>query len=192
MVLVVLCVDDERPPFAFVMLEGVAETSADVQGMLPWSMRIAERYMGPELAEHYGKRNAVEGELGLRGSVDHEGEPAVRKLEVSYIPCEQPYMRIARQVRSFAVEFSRTPGQNSRARVQTKLTVDMAEALHQPAAKEACAARDENPLTTHWLPKRLGLAQNEIKIGAEKTWRRHVCSSLFRSECNTSRMRFAS
>ena len=34
--------------------------------MLEWSTRIAVRYMGPELAEQYGRRNAVPGELLVR------------------------------------------------------------------------------------------------------------------------------
>jgi PPOX class probable F420-dependent enzyme len=63
---VALCVDDERPPFAFVMVEGIAETSPNPPEMLEWSTRIAERYMGAELAEAYGNRNAVEGELLVR------------------------------------------------------------------------------------------------------------------------------
>ncbi len=61
-----LCVDDETPPYAFVMVEGIADTSDDLTEMLPWSTRIAERYMGPDLAESYGRRNAVAGELLVR------------------------------------------------------------------------------------------------------------------------------
>jgi hypothetical protein len=34
--------------------------------MLPWAIRIAERYMGPGRAEAYGRRNAVAGELLVR------------------------------------------------------------------------------------------------------------------------------
>ena len=34
--------------------------------MLPLSIAIARRYMGDDLAESYGRRNAVEGELLLR------------------------------------------------------------------------------------------------------------------------------
>lgn len=63
---VALCVDDERPPYAFVMIEGMAETSEDVVEMLPWATRIAARYMGPDQAEAFGKRNAVPGELLVR------------------------------------------------------------------------------------------------------------------------------
>ncbi len=64
---VMLVVDDEQPPFAFVSIEGSAvirEASPDE--LLPWTTRIAERYMGPERAGAYGKRNAVEGELLVR------------------------------------------------------------------------------------------------------------------------------
>jgi PPOX class probable F420-dependent enzyme len=61
-----MCVDDERPPFSYVRVDGTAEISEDLDEMLPWATRIAERYMGAELAESYGKRNAVEGELLVR------------------------------------------------------------------------------------------------------------------------------
>lgn len=40
--------------------------SEDLDEMLPWSIRIAGRYMGPDQAESYGRRNAVPGELLVR------------------------------------------------------------------------------------------------------------------------------
>jgi len=61
-----LCVDDERPPFAFVLIEGRAEVSEDLDEMLRWATAIAARYMGEERAGEYGVRNAVEGELLVR------------------------------------------------------------------------------------------------------------------------------
>jgi PPOX class probable F420-dependent enzyme len=61
-----MCVDEERPPFSYVRVDGEASLSDDLVEMLPWATRIAERYMGAELAESYGKRNAVEGELLVR------------------------------------------------------------------------------------------------------------------------------
>lgn len=61
-----LCVDDEDPPFSFVLVEGTTAISEDLDEMLAWSTRIARRYMGPELAEAYGRRNAVPGELLVR------------------------------------------------------------------------------------------------------------------------------
>jgi PPOX class probable F420-dependent enzyme len=63
---VALLVDDERPPFAFAAIEGTVSISRDVDEMLPLSIAIARRYMGDELAEQYGRRNAVEGELLVR------------------------------------------------------------------------------------------------------------------------------
>jgi PPOX class probable F420-dependent enzyme len=63
---VALSVDDERPPFSFAIIEGSVTVSHDVREMLPLSIAIARRYMGDELAEQYGRRNAVEGELLLR------------------------------------------------------------------------------------------------------------------------------
>lgn len=61
-----LCVDDEQPPFHFVLIEGSAEPADDDPDKLYWSTRIAGRYMGEELAESYGRRNAVPGELLVR------------------------------------------------------------------------------------------------------------------------------
>jgi PPOX class probable F420-dependent enzyme len=63
---VALLVDDERPPFAFATIEGIVSISRDLDEMLPLSIAIARRYMGDELAEQYGRRNATEGELLLR------------------------------------------------------------------------------------------------------------------------------
>ena len=64
---VMLSVDDERPPFAFVLIEGSATIDElSPVDLLPWTTRIAERYMGTQNAGAYGKRNAVEGELLIR------------------------------------------------------------------------------------------------------------------------------
>jgi PPOX class probable F420-dependent enzyme len=61
-----LCVDDERPPFAFVVLEGRAEVSEDLDALRHWASFLGGRYMGPDQAEAYGRRNAVPGELLVR------------------------------------------------------------------------------------------------------------------------------
>jgi PPOX class probable F420-dependent enzyme len=64
---VMMSVDDERPPFAFVTIEGSAVTSElPPDTLLEWTTRIAARYMGADEADAYGKRNAVEGELLVR------------------------------------------------------------------------------------------------------------------------------
>lgn len=61
-----LCVDDEAPPFAFVIVEGVAALSEDPAELLAWATRIAGRYMGPDRAEAFGRRNGVPGEILVR------------------------------------------------------------------------------------------------------------------------------
>jgi PPOX class probable F420-dependent enzyme len=62
-----LCVDDDTPPFSFVVVEGTAQIASPTpEEFLHWATRIAGRYMGPTLAESYGKRNAVPGELLIR------------------------------------------------------------------------------------------------------------------------------
>ena len=63
---VCLCVDDGRPPFAYAMIEGDARLTEDPAELRTWATRIGGRYMGQELAEAYGARNSVPGELLVR------------------------------------------------------------------------------------------------------------------------------
>lgn len=63
---VCLCVDDDTPPFAYAQIEGTVQMTAEPDALLYWATRIAGRYMGAALAETYGKRNAVAGELLVR------------------------------------------------------------------------------------------------------------------------------
>lgn len=67
---IALCVDDDRPPFAYVVLEGRARLSEDPGELRHWAARIGARYMGEERAEEFGARNGVPGELLVRVSVD--------------------------------------------------------------------------------------------------------------------------
>lgn len=67
---VTLCVDDERLPYSFVLLEGRAEVSEEPGQLLDWATRIAARYMGADRAEEFGARNGVPGELVVRVRVD--------------------------------------------------------------------------------------------------------------------------
>jgi PPOX class probable F420-dependent enzyme len=60
---VCMAVDDQTPPYSFVMIDGVADLSEDRDEMLVWATRIGARYMGLDRAEAFGRRNAVEGEL---------------------------------------------------------------------------------------------------------------------------------
>ncbi|WP_431046699.1 PPOX class F420-dependent oxidoreductase [Streptomyces sp. P1-3] len=67
---VALCVDDEHPPFGFVALHGRAELSEDLEDVRGWATRIAARYMGDDLAEEFGARNGVPGELLVRVRIE--------------------------------------------------------------------------------------------------------------------------
>jgi PPOX class probable F420-dependent enzyme len=68
---VAFVVDDPEPPFSFVLVEGVVEIHKAAADMLAWTTRLAGRYMGAELAERYGRRNAVPGEWLLRLKPTH-------------------------------------------------------------------------------------------------------------------------
>jgi len=64
---VTICVDDDEPPYAYVIVEGTAEfLNPTPEERIEWATRIARRYLGDALAETFGKRNGVEGELVLR------------------------------------------------------------------------------------------------------------------------------
>jgi PPOX class probable F420-dependent enzyme len=67
---VALCVDDERPPFSFVTVQGRVELSEDPAELLDSATRIGSRYMGEERGEEFGRRNAVPGELLVRVRVE--------------------------------------------------------------------------------------------------------------------------
>lgn len=66
-----ICVDDDRPPFSFVVVEGEARLIDDPVQLREWATRIGGRYMGPERAEQFGERNGVPGELLVRVHVHH-------------------------------------------------------------------------------------------------------------------------
>ena len=65
---VCVCVDDQKPPFSFVIINGMAEIDQNPKydELLRLTSRIAERYMGKENAEKYGRRNAVKGECIIK------------------------------------------------------------------------------------------------------------------------------
>jgi PPOX class probable F420-dependent enzyme len=63
---VVLCVDDDTPPYAFAIIEGTATVSDDLDEMLTWATKLGGRYMGADRAEEFGRRNAVPEEILVR------------------------------------------------------------------------------------------------------------------------------
>ena len=61
-----LCVDSEVPPYGYVQIQGTATVSEDPDELVRSAIAIGARYMGPDLAEEFGRRNGVPGELLVR------------------------------------------------------------------------------------------------------------------------------
>lgn len=61
-----LCVDSDEPPYAYVRVDGTTTLTDDPVLLRTWAARIGGRYMGEALAEQYGERNGVAGELLVR------------------------------------------------------------------------------------------------------------------------------
>jgi PPOX class probable F420-dependent enzyme len=63
---VCLCVDDQEPPYSFVVLHGVASLSEDPDELRTWATALGARYMGQDRAQEFGARNGVPGEYLVR------------------------------------------------------------------------------------------------------------------------------
>ena len=61
-----IVVQDDRPPFSFVLVEGTAELVDDLAEVKRVATKIGGRYMGADAAEQLGERNGVPGELVVR------------------------------------------------------------------------------------------------------------------------------
>jgi PPOX class probable F420-dependent enzyme len=62
-----ISIDDQTPPFSFVVVHGTAKIQNTKKNeLLRWATKIAERYMGKENAEKYGKLNSSEGAILVR------------------------------------------------------------------------------------------------------------------------------
>lgn len=61
-----ITIDDQTPPYSYVMIEGTVSFSEDPEELLYWATRIGGRYMGEDQAEAYGKRNSTPGEIIVR------------------------------------------------------------------------------------------------------------------------------
>lgn len=64
-----LAVDDQRPPYSYVQFTAEARLTSDLDEMREWATRIGGRYMGAELAEDFGRRNAVPEESLVRATI---------------------------------------------------------------------------------------------------------------------------
>ncbi|MFI0352062.1 PPOX class F420-dependent oxidoreductase [Actinomadura sp. 9N407] len=63
---VAICVDDQAPPFSYVMIQGEASISEDLGELRRWAAAIGARYMGADRGEEFGARNGVPGEYLVR------------------------------------------------------------------------------------------------------------------------------
>ena len=61
-----LCVDDQQPPYSYVMMEGEVTLSTELDELLSWATAIGGRYMGEDRAREFGERNGVPGEFLVR------------------------------------------------------------------------------------------------------------------------------
>ena len=62
-----ISVDDQTPPFSFVVIHGTAKIQDSKKDeLLKWATKIAERYMGSDKAEEYGRVNSGEGAMLVR------------------------------------------------------------------------------------------------------------------------------
>jgi hypothetical protein len=59
-------VQDPRPPYTYVSVEGEARLIDDLSQCQDVSTRLGAKYMGEERAEEFGSRNGVPGELVVR------------------------------------------------------------------------------------------------------------------------------
>ena len=62
-----ISVDDQTPPFSFVVIHGTAKIQDSKKDeLLKWATKIAERYMGSDKAEEYGRVNSGESAMLVR------------------------------------------------------------------------------------------------------------------------------
>ncbi|MGH3899466.1 MAG: PPOX class F420-dependent oxidoreductase [Pseudonocardiaceae bacterium] len=66
-----ICVDDDQPPFAFVIVEGTAELSRDPAAPREWAGRIGARYLGVDETDRLAELNGGPGNLLVRVTPVH-------------------------------------------------------------------------------------------------------------------------
>ncbi|QFG26662.1 PPOX class F420-dependent oxidoreductase [Actinomadura sp. WMMB 499] len=64
-----VCVDDQEPPYSFVLVRAEATLVEDLDEMRRWATEIGGRYMGADRAAEFGARNAVPGEYLVRARI---------------------------------------------------------------------------------------------------------------------------
>jgi PPOX class probable F420-dependent enzyme len=64
-----ICVDDQAPPYSYVLIQAEATLVGDLDESLRWATAIGARYMGAGRAEEFGRRNAVPSEYLVRARI---------------------------------------------------------------------------------------------------------------------------
>ncbi|QKG18969.1 PPOX class F420-dependent oxidoreductase [Actinomadura verrucosospora] len=64
-----VCVDDQAPPYSYVMIQAEARLIEDLDELRRWATVIGGRYMGADRGEEFGERNAVPGEYLVRARI---------------------------------------------------------------------------------------------------------------------------
>ena len=68
---VAVCVEDDAPPFAFVIMEGRASINSNPAEVLPCAKRIAARYLGPEMGAAMVNSAFGDGDIIVRLTPTH-------------------------------------------------------------------------------------------------------------------------
>ena len=58
-----LCIDDERPPYAFVSVTGTVTITSERDDLRRWATAIGARYMGADRADEFGGAQRVRGRV---------------------------------------------------------------------------------------------------------------------------------
>lgn len=68
---VFLLVEDETPPYSFVVLEGTVSFDPDMDVQRHWNRPISARYMPPDRVEATTERNTHDGGVVVRVTITH-------------------------------------------------------------------------------------------------------------------------
>jgi hypothetical protein len=96
--------------------------------------------------------------------MNHVCEFAMGECEGAHVAGVQRYGGIRGKVRALFSKGGWVAREDGEPGIETKKTVDVAEAFDEPAAKESGAAREEDALRAQFIPEWLRLIEDEIQI----------------------------
>src|SRR5215831_15986234 len=104
---------------------------------------------------------------GLGRRVDHVLIFSFGKSKAANVTVKECNRGIGRQVWAFFRECLRVACQDCCVSIQPVKTIDVAEALNQPAAEKASTASDEQALAPDFIPKALSIGDDEFKVDSQ-------------------------